>query len=243
MKVILSILVIIIIILIITKGVNIIRNFIAAIKNLAALVKSLAVWINRKVEGRFFVKAEDGSCAMDKVIGNVTIIAFVMSIFCSIDFIRGVWEIISGHANELYLEFGYWHYLWEKIAGGLYVGGIVSLVFLVVFAVKDLKKYDRGKARWRRGLFVFLWGLLLYNIITISLSFLSLLYLAAILAFIGLAMAGSTVIGGIQSALSDNTYKLKDEDGTIVKGNDLIGYLDEKGEVYERHGNEFTKKY
>ena len=199
------------------------------LKKLGSKIKNTSAAINRKVEGLFYSLSDDGSASMDKVFSKVIIVALVTTFLSGYGFWKNLKNILKDNVPIYYSNS---EYLWHDFSGCLYVGGIVALIFLFFFAIKDLKKYEKGSARWKRGLFVFLWGLLAYNAVVFILTLLFFFY---VLIF-AIALLG----GGLSSVVSNKSYKL--DDGTKVNGNDLSGYVDNKGNAYDRHGNEFKEK-
>lgn len=120
--------------------------------------------------------------------------------------------------------------IWGIVA--LSVSAVVVLTMLTLFARKDLKNYEKGKPRFKRGLFIYLVGYMIYHCIFFIVAVaISLVILTIIIILCG-------VVG--KELLHTNKYRL--EDGTKVEGSDLMGYWDRQGNSYERDGKYFKEK-
>ena len=120
--------------------------------------------------------------------------------------------------------------IWGIVALG--VSAVVVLTMLTLFARKDLKNYEKGKPRFKRGLFIYLVGYMIYHCI----FFIVAVAISLVILTIFIILCG--VVG--KELLHTNKYRL--EDGTKVEGSDFLGYWDRQGNSYERDGKYFKEK-
>lgn len=195
------------------------------------IVRKLVKPANRYVEGLFFTRAKEDEGGMDDVVSKIVFAAIIMSLLGAIGFIYVVVQGIRG----VYPNAGF-DTAWHTSLIIASIGVIAALVILFLYARKNLPEYDKGGARIKRGIFVFLWGLIAYGVVTFVIT----LLLDVLSVLVVLVFVIALFFGGLAEVFKTKKYKLDNREE--VKGNDVLGYHDSHGNLYDRQGNDFTKK-